>query len=37
MAAPNLIALLALSPIVFRLTKDYFAAEKAAIAAKAGA
>ena len=30
MAAPNLIALLGLSPLVFKLTKDYFAREKAA-------
>lgn len=30
MAAPNLVALLALSPLVFKLTKDYFEREKAA-------
>ena len=29
MAAPNLIALLVLSPLVFRMTKEYFAREKA--------
>jgi alanine or glycine:cation symporter, AGCS family len=29
MAIPNLIALLLLSPVVFKLTKDFFAAEKA--------
>ena len=28
MAAPNLVALVVLSPIVFKLTKDYFAAKK---------
>ncbi len=33
MAAPNLIALLGLSPLVFKLTKDYFEREKAAKAA----
>ena len=30
MAAPNLVALLVLSPLVFRLTREYFAREKAA-------
>ena len=30
MAAPNLVALVVLSPIVFKLTKDYFAAKKKA-------
>ena len=34
MAAPNLIALLALSPLVARLTKEYFDREKAAKAGK---
>ena len=31
MAIPNLIALLLLSPVVFRLTRAYFDAEKAAV------
>ena len=30
MAAPNLVALVVLSPVVFKLTKDYFAAKKKA-------
>lgn len=34
MAAPNLVALLALSPLVFKLTREYFAQEKAEKAKK---
>jgi AGCS family alanine or glycine:cation symporter len=28
MAAPNLIALIVLSPVVFKMTRDYFEAKK---------
>lgn len=37
MAAPNLVALLVLSPLVFKLTKEYFAREKEKAKAEAAA
>ncbi|MGK0267393.1 MAG: AGCS family alanine or glycine:cation symporter, partial [Maricaulis sp.] len=37
MAAPNLVALLVLSPLVFKMTKEYFAKLEAAKAAAAAA